>query len=85
MSAGCAIVASNTQPLHEAIVDGDTGRLVDFFDVQALSGAVCDLLDDAPARAALGARARAFAQAHYDLHGICLPRQLAWVQALAGA
>ena len=30
-----------------------------FFDVQALSGAVCDLLDDAPARAALGARARA--------------------------
>ena len=82
MSAGCAIVASNTQPLHEAIVDGETGRLVDFFDVQALAGAVCGLLGDAPARAALGARARAFAQAHYDLRRVCLPRQLEWVQGL---
>lgn len=85
MSAGCAIVASNTQPLHEAIVDGETGRLVDFFDVQALADAICELLDDEPARAALGVRARAFAQAHYDLHRVCLPRQLNWVQALAQA
>lgn len=85
MSAGCAIVASNTQPLHEAIVDGETGRLVDFFDVQALVDAICELLDDEPARAALGVRARAFAQAHYDLHRVCLPRQLNWVQALAQA
>ena len=82
MSAGCAIVGSNTQPLHEAIVDGETGRLVDFFDVQALADAVCGLLDDAPARAALGRRARAFAQAHYDLHRVCLPRQLEWVRGL---
>lgn len=28
MSAGCAIVASDTQPLHEAIRHDDTGRLV---------------------------------------------------------
>ena len=83
MSAGCAIVASDTQPVREAIADGDTGRLVDFFDVQGLAATVGELLDDAPARAALGARARAFAQAHYDLHRVCLPEQLAWVQALA--
>ena len=82
MSAGCAIVGSNTQPLHEAIVDGETGRLVDFFDVQALADAVCGLLDDAPARATLGWRARAFAQANYDLHRVCLPRQLEWVRGL---
>jgi hypothetical protein len=43
---------------------------------------VCGLLGDAPARAALGARARAFAQAHYDLRRVCLPRQLEWVQGL---
>lgn len=85
MSAGCAIVASDTQPVREAIADGDTGRLVDFFDVQALADTVCELLDDASARAALGARARAFARAHYDLHRVCLPGQLAWVQALAAA
>ena len=84
MSAGCAIVASDTAPVREAIADGDTGRLVDFFDVQALAGTVCGLLDDAGARAVLGARARAFAQAQYDLQRVCLPQQLAWVEALGG-
>lgn len=82
MSAGCAIVASDTQPLHEAIRHDETGRLVDFFNAPALADAVCQLLDDAPARARLGAQARAFAQAHYDLKSVCLPRQLAWIQAL---
>lgn len=83
MSAGCAIVASNTQPLHEAIVEGETGRLVDFFDVPGLADAICDLLADPDARARLGAQARAFAQARYDLQAVCLPRQLEWVRALA--
>ena len=85
MSAGCAIVASDTQPLHEAIVEGETGRLVPFFDVQALADTVCALLQDAPARAALGARARAFAQANYDLRSVCLPQQLEWIRSLAGS
>ena len=83
MSAGCAIVASNTQPLHEAITDGQTGRLVDFFDIPALTDTVSELLADPAARALLGSRARAFAQAHYDLRRVCLPRQLQWVQALS--
>ena len=83
MSAGCAIVASDTQPLHEAIRDGDTGKLVNFFDQAALTDAVCALLDDAPERARLGANARLFAQENYDLQTICLPRQMAWVKDLA--
>jgi glycosyltransferase involved in cell wall biosynthesis len=58
--------------------------LVDFFDVKGLAQEVCGLLDDAPARARLGASARAAARAQYDLQTICLPRQLAWVGALAG-
>jgi len=83
MSVGCAIVASDTQPLHEAIRHDDTGRLVSFFDAAALSGEVCALLDDPAARERLGANARAFAQANYDLKTICLPRQLQWVEELA--
>ena len=83
MSAGCAIVASDTPPLREAIVHGQTGQLVDFFDVQGLVQASCALLEDAPARARLGAAAREFALAHYDLKTHCLPRQLQWVEALA--
>ncbi len=82
MSVGCTIVASNTQPLHEAIRHDGTGRLVDFFDPKGLVREVCELLDDAPARDRLGAAARAFAQETYDLKSICLPRQLQWVEQL---
>ncbi len=82
MSVGCTIVASNTQPLHEAICHDETGRLVDFFDPKGLVREVCELLDDAPTRDRLGAAARAFAQETYDLKSICLPRQLQWVEQL---
>lgn len=84
MSVGCAIVASNTQPLREAIRHGDTGRLVDFFDREGLADEVCALLDDPQERARLGQNAREFARAVYDLHSVCLPKQLAWVEALKG-
>ena len=84
MSIGCAIIASNTQPVREAISDGDTGRLVDFFDSNGLANEVCSLLDDPIARQELGSNARAFAKANYDLKTICLPRQLQWVEALQG-
>jgi len=82
MSVGCAIVASDTQPLHEAIRHDETGRLVDFFDVAGLANEVCALLDAPAARQRLGQNAKAFAQANYDLQRVCLPRQLAWVEGL---
>ena len=82
MSAGCAIVASDTQPLREAIAHNETGKLVNFFDPSALSQTVCDLLDRPEERKRLGANARAFAQANYDLQNVCLPKQLAWVAQL---
>lgn len=83
MSSGCAIVASDTNPLREAIVHRETGLLVDFFDPDGLAREVCVLASDPDARSDLGARARAFAQAHYDLRTVCLPRQLRWVLDLA--
>jgi len=83
MSVGCCIVASNTQPLHEAIHHNETGRLVDFFDKEELANNVCELLDLPEERERLGKNAREFAQATYDLKTICLPRQLAWVQSFA--
>ena len=83
MSAGCCIVASNTQPLHEAISDGVTGALVDFFDGKGMVEKIGELLDDASMRARLGQAARDFACNHYDLETVCLPRQLEWVANLA--
>jgi glycosyltransferase involved in cell wall biosynthesis len=85
MSCGCAIVASDTPPLHEAIRHGENGRLVDFFDQHALVREVCDLLDNPRERERLGSAARAFARQHYDLKSVCLPGQVAWVEGLASA
>jgi len=83
MSVGCTIVASDTQPLREAIRHDATGRLVDFFDVAGLTNEVCALLDDPVTRERLGASARRFARENYDLKTACLPRQLQWVEELA--
>lgn len=82
MSAGCAVVASDTAPVREAIRHGETGRLVSFFDPDALARQVADLLADRAARLALGSRARDHIVANYDLHSHCLPGQVAWVEAL---
>jgi glycosyltransferase involved in cell wall biosynthesis len=84
MSAGCAIVASDTQPLHEAIQHNQTGRLVNFFDINSLTNEICTLLDNPAERDRLGANARQFAQETYDLQTVCLPKQLAWVESLKG-
>ena len=84
MSVGCAIAASRTAPLLEAIEHDRTGRLVDFFDPQGLAQQVGGLLADPQARARLGGQARAFAQERFDLRSVCLPRQLDWVQGLKG-
>lgn len=83
MSVGCAIVASKTKPVEEVIKHDETGRLVDFFNVGGLVDDVCALLDDSETRTRLGAQARAFVVANYDLQTICLPRQLAWVKRLS--
>ena len=83
MSAGCAIVASDTQPLHEALKHNETGRLVNFFDHTELTEQVCQLLEQPQERERLGRNTRAFAEQNYDLRTVCLPRQVEWVNSLA--
>lgn len=83
MSAGCAIVASDTAPVREAITHEETGLLVDFFDVEAWTNNIVELLQDTHKRQRLGSAARQFAIEHYDLHSICLPQQLDWIKRLA--
>lgn len=83
MACAGAIVASDTEPVREAIEEGITGRLVDFFDRSALVDRVCELLDDPTQRARLGRAARELAVERYDLATRCLPQQLALVRELA--
>jgi glycosyltransferase involved in cell wall biosynthesis len=82
MSAGCAIVASDTAPVQEAIQDNETGWLVDFLDASALAEKVIALCQDPQRRQALGQAARRFAIDHYDLQTRCLPEQMRWVSSL---
>lgn len=82
MSIGCAIVASDTAPVREAITHNETGRLVNFFDPKNLAAQVIDLLQNPIERERLGKAARDYAVAHYDLDSVCLPKQLEWVDML---
>lgn len=76
MSAGCAIVASGTAPVHEVIEDGQHGLLFDFFDTDALVAKVGQVLAHPQAYAAMRQQARMKAVMHYDLASVCLPRWL---------
>lgn len=83
MAVEGAIVASNTAPVVEALEHDVNGRLVDFFDGDAIVDEACTLLEDPQARARLGRAARKHIVENYDLKSICLPRQLDWVRKLA--
>lgn len=84
MACGAAIVASDTGPVTEVLSDGETGRLVGFFDGKGLVETVCELLEDAPQCARLGHAAREHIVGNYDLHTHCLPRQLELIRQTGG-
>ncbi|MDJ0822860.1 MAG: glycosyltransferase [Paracoccaceae bacterium] len=83
MSAECAILASDTDPVREVLQEDETGWMVDFFDGDALVDRLDALLDDSGTRERLGKAARVFARENYDLRTICLPQHLEWVDQLA--
>ena len=66
MASGCYIIGSDTPPLHDAIQDGVNGRLLPFFDVEALSEAMIQACREPQASAHLRAAARATAEAKFS-------------------
>lgn len=80
MAAGCLIVASDTVPVREMIEDGKNGRLVDFFDISAMSKALIGALQNPDSGDELRAVARRTIVEKYDLHSICLPRLIEFVE-----
>lgn len=83
MACGCCIVGSATPPVIEVIEDGVNGRLVDFFDPEALARALADALRRPEPARALREAARRTVCERYDLHGRCLPEGLAMLDRLA--
>ena len=83
MAAGKLIVASDTEPVRELIRDGENGRLVPFFDRDALAAALIRGLEGDPDAARLGEAARRTIVEGYDLKRVCLPRLVEWVEGQA--
>ena len=81
MAVGGYVVASDTEPVRELIRDGENGRLVPFFDIEALAGALIRGLKGDADAARLRAAARRTILEGYDLHRNCLPRQIEWVES----
>ena len=52
MAAGCAIVASRTEPVLEVMDDGVSGLLAGFWDEDEQTSCIAALLDDPPAQEA---------------------------------
>lgn len=82
MACGCAIVASDTAPLKEAIKDGQTGILTDFFSPEDIASQTIRLLENQSLRETLGQHARDFAVEHYDLRSVCLPKMMSIIKGV---
>lgn len=80
MSLGCVVVGSDTAPVAEAITDGETGHLVDFFDVQAWETKLIEVLATPQAQTAIRQAARQHIIDTYDLRRVCLPQLLNFVE-----
>ena len=65
MLAGLPVVATNVGSVSEAVVEGETGLLVDPGDVAGLAAAIRRLRDDPELRAGLGSRGRELAASRF--------------------
>jgi glycosyltransferase involved in cell wall biosynthesis len=66
LASGCYVVGSDTAPVRDAITDGVNGRLLPFFDVDALSDALVAACRDPGQAAPLRAAARETAVARFS-------------------
>ena len=82
MSAGCALVASRTEPVEEVIRDGENGYLVDFFDHDALADRISETLLNRDRQEVVRAAARQTVVERYDLAGKCLPAYVSLLRRL---
>lgn len=66
MAAGLPIMGTYVSGTDDAVIDGETGYIVQPGDIPALTAALTKLLSDASLRERMGRAARARAEAHFD-------------------
>jgi glycosyltransferase involved in cell wall biosynthesis len=69
MAAGCPVVVSDQVAIHGDITGAHAGLVVRC-DPAELAGAICRMLDDPPARAAMGFNGKCLTQTHYSLETV---------------
>ena len=67
MSAGCALVVSDTAPVREFVTNGVSGRLTPFLQPDAIADHVLEMLENTKLAARLRRGARAWAEANLDM------------------
>lgn len=80
MSAGCVLVASDTEPVKEVIEDGENGLLTPFFSPEKICDRILEVLDHPDGMARIRLNARQTVQERYDLATL-LPQHLDWLQS----
>jgi glycosyltransferase involved in cell wall biosynthesis len=79
MASGCNIIASDTAPVRDALEDGVSATLLDFFNVAALSEALISACENPERYAPLREAARKVAVERYDKSTVCMP---AWLNLI---
>ncbi len=67
LACGCAVVASDTPPVHEFVSHGRTGLLVPFLEPRTLAERVLEVLEDGTLAARLRSAARSHAETELSL------------------
>lgn len=67
MACGCCLVASDTEPVREALAEGESALLCDFHDPASIARRIGEALDDPALAARCRAGARQAALERYDL------------------
>ena len=82
MAMQATIVASDVDPVREAVTHGETGLLVDFFDPEGIAAQVADVLARPKDYAHLGPAAREHVVKTYDFNTVCLPEHIRRINSL---
>ena len=82
MACGACVVATATDGTREIVSDGETGRVVPVGDVDALAGAMTELLRDDEGRRRLAERGRASARERFSLERMVEATETVYLEAL---
>jgi glycosyltransferase involved in cell wall biosynthesis len=83
MLAARPVVATRVGSIGDAVIDGETGLLVEKEDADGLAAALCRLRDDPSLRVRLGQRGREVAKARFTVEHMSASYERLWYEVLS--